>query len=335
MRTVILVVKGVVKISKKGSTIVISIPRRNEKKEILWETQTIPILDLELVVIVGSRARISSGVLLMLSEAGIPVLLHGKMSDSFLMNPYIVKIAETRRRLYNIYENLSWRIAIGKSLIDGKLKGLVNLGRYLAYKDAEKGKDSKYVLEELTNIEKSKNEEVDDVRSVEELRLYEAKWSKRLWEILTTFIPSEYGFTGRDPKSKDPINSTINYTYAIIYSLCTHALIASGLDPYVGIIHSERAGKTSLTYDFSEMFKPIAIHAVIVASRQLRILTDTHGYLTRESLETVTKQLYRLLKKKHRKWKYSARGEIYAKAWELRQNIERGTPFKPFTYEIK
>jgi len=103
----------------------------------------------------------------------------------------------------------------------------------------------------------------------------------------------------------------------------------------VGIIHSERAGKTSLVYDFSEMFKPIAVHAVVATSRMASLSVDKSGYLTKSSLEAVTRQLYKLLKRKHHKWRYTARGEIYAKAWELRRNIEKGTKFEPFIYTIK
>lgn len=333
--SIILVVKGGTKISKKGSTLAVSVPRKNKDGSLIWDTQYIPILDLEILVVVGSRAQISSGTLLMLSEAGVPVLMHGRRGDAFLMNPFNVRIAEIRRRLYSVSEDPSWRVSIGRAFIKGKLLGMTNLARYLVYKEAERGRESKPLLDEIANIEDNVEKEGDKARNVDELRLYEAKWSKRLWEILTKFIPSEYAFSGRDPKSRDSVNSAINYTYAIIYSLCTHALIAAGLDPYIGIIHSERAGKTSLTYDFSEMFKPAAIHAAIVTSRQSKIAIDNSGYLTTDSLEAITRHLYRLLKRKHEKWKYTLRGEIYAKAWELRENIEKGKEFRPFTYRVK
>jgi hypothetical protein len=44
---------------------------------------------------------------------------------------------------------------------------------------------------------------------------------------------------------------------------------------------------------------------------------------------------YRLLKRKHEKRRYTARGEIYAKSWELRENIEKGKKFSPFIYRLK
>jgi len=331
----ILVVKGVARISKRGSTVVVSAPRETDKGDTVWESQTIPLLDLEMLVVVGSRVRISSGVLLMLSEASVPVIVHSRRSSSVLMNPFHVRVADVRRRLYRISEDPAWAASVGMKFVEGKLYGFINLLRYLTYKEVERGKDFKQVLNQLDEVEKLVKDEKNSIKSVDALRIYEAKWSKKLWELVSLFIPSEYGFTGRDPKSRDPVNSAISYSYAVVYGLCTHALIAAGLDPHVGIIHSERAGKTSLVYDFSEMFKPLAVHAVVVASRTTSLSVDGSGYLTKSSLEAVTKQLYKLLKRKHHKWRYTARGEIYAKAWELRQNIEKGTRFEPFVYVVK
>lgn len=336
----IVIVKRGARISKKGSTINIlkPIPTKETKdndRKYQFVTESIPLIDIEMVIIMGSNVRLSSGTLLMLAEANIPVIIHSRQIDITLLTPYNVRIAEVRRRLYRLSENIEWRVHIAKAFIEGKLSSLANVVRYLAYKESEKGKDMKEVLKNIDNINNSWRNELNNVRNVDELRLCEAKWSKKFWELIVTFIPKEYEFTGRDPKSKDPVNSAISYAYAIIYGLCTHALIASGLDPYVEIMHSERAGKTSLTYDFSEMFKPIAVHAVTVASRVSKLTVDKSGYLTKEALETVTRILYKALKRKHKDWNYTVKGEIYAKAWELRQNIEKGTPFKPFIYTLK
>jgi CRISPR-associated protein Cas1 len=331
----ILVVKGFAKISRKGSTIVVSMPRKGSNGEVVWETKSVPLLDLELVVIVGSRVSLSSGVVTSLSEVGVPLLIHSRRADSVLTNPFDVRIAEVRRMLYNLINNPSWRIGIGRAFIEGKVLGMANVVRYFTYKATEKGEDVKWVLEEVSTVETNSLLELRNSRSIEELRLCEAKWSKRLWELLGLYIPKEYEFAGRNPKSKDPVNSAINYVYAVLYSLCTHALIASGLDPYVGIIHTERAGKTSLTYDFSEMFKPIAAHVVSVASRTAKISLDPKGYLNLDSLEVVTRTLYKTLKRKQEKGQRILRECIYAKAWELRQSIETAKKFEPFIYRAK
>lgn len=334
----ILVVKGVAKVSKRGSTIVVSIPdlKQGEQRERVLKTLTVPLLDLELLVIVGSRVRISSGVLLMLSEANIPVLIHSRVANTYLLNPFNVRIAEVRRRLYRIADDPIWRISVGRGFIVGKIKGMINVARYFAYKERERGVDVTHLLDTLTDYSKEFEAGIaTTISTADKLRQIEAIWSKKLWEVLAGFVPRDYGFTGRDPRGRDPINSAINYGYAIIYTLCTHALIAAGLDPYTGIIHTERAGKASLTYDFSEMFKPVIIHATLTTSRTSKLELDKGGYLTKNSIEVLTREIYKCLKRKHREWKYTVRGEIYAKAIELRQNIEKGSKFEPFIYQVK
>lgn len=333
----ILVIKGVARISKRGSTVVISVPSLDkDKQKPQYKTLSVPLLDLELVVIVGSRVGISSGVLLMLSEANVPVLIHSRTANAYLMNPFDVRIAEVRRRLYRAVENPVWRISVGKVFISGKIRGMINVARYFAYKERERGVDVSRLLGILASYSREFEEEISSSAStIDDLRRVEALWSKKLWEMLSGFVPKDYGFSGRNPRSRDPVNSALNYGYAIIYTLCTHALIAAGLDPYAGIIHTERAGRTSLTYDFSEMFKPVAIHATLTASRVSRLDLDKEGYLSKNSLEVLTKEVYRCLKRTRRGWKYSVRGEIYAKAIELRQNIEKGSKFEPFVYQVK
>jgi len=331
----LLVIRGPAKIGKRGSTLVVYSPKVGEKGEVSWERGAFPLLDLELVVVVGRRARISTGAILMLAEANVPLIFHSRRIDSILVSPFAVRIAEARRRLYKLTENMEWRVAIGRSLVEGKLRGMANVARYFTYKEAEKNPEARRRLDAIAEVEKTRREEVKGIRSVEELRVYEARWSKKYWELLSTFIPPHYGFTGRNPRSRDPVNSAISYSYAILYGLCTHALIAAGLDPYAGVMHAERAGRTSLTYDFSEMFKPVAIHAVIVASRTADLKVGRDGYLVKNSLSVVTKALYRNLRRRLPTWRHTVRGYIYRKAWELRANVEKGEKFTPFTYKVK
>jgi len=338
---VILIVKHGAIIRKRGSTLVVSKivkskDSENEEKS-KYETVTVPLIDIEMLVIVGSRVRLSSGVILMLSLAQIPIIVHSRRADSIIYTPFYVRIADVRRRFYKLLENYNWKCAIASAFVRGKIKGMLNIARYFTYKAIEKGNAGKYkeYLDVLKQYDKEVVLELSCVERLEDIRSLESVWSKRLWELIKLFIPKGYEFTGREPKAKDPINSAISFTYAIIYGLCTHALIAAGLDPYAGILHAERAGRTSLTYDFSEMFKPVAIHAVLVSSRIADLNVGRDGYLTSSSLRTVTKILYKTLRRRHRSWRYTVRGEIYAKAWELRQNIEKATKFHPFIYSIK
>jgi len=43
------------------------------------------------------------------------------------------------------------------------------------------------------------------------------------------------------------------------------ALMRAGLDPYAGFMHTDRAGKVSLVYDFVEEFRQQVVDRVVVA----------------------------------------------------------------------
>ena len=106
-------------------------------------------------------------------------------------------------------------------------------------------------------------------------------------------IPEKYEFTGRKPRKGDVINSAIDFLYAILYGIITKAIVINGLDPFYGFIHTLKSGRLSLTYDLSEMFKPIIIHSIIQASRKANLKTFRNSRLLKpKTIETLTKYLY-------------------------------------------
>ena len=148
-------------------------------------------------------------------------------------------------------------------------------------------------------------------------------------------LPDNYNFTGRSPRKGDPINCAVDFTYAVLYGIVTKALVAAGLDPYAGFMHSPRPGKLSLVYDFSELYKPLAIHSVIQASRR-RVIKTYRGSarLTPRSIEVLVSQLYHRLhleseKRYKRKsiWIHPIR-----EAHNFQKALTRKEPYKPYTY---
>lgn len=168
--------------------------------------------------------------------------------------------------------------------------------------------------------------EIDSANNIDELRLKEAELSKIAWEELKKYLPKD--FSGRKPRNEDPINRSIDYLYSLIYALCTHALISVGLDPFYGFMHTNGPGKYALTYDFSEMFKPFAIHVLLTTIRRGTSITlDKKNYLTSFSLTIFTKNFYEMLLKR------KIRAIIYLKANELKKSIVEYKAFNPYVYK--
>lgn len=69
----------------------------------------------------------------------------------------------------------------------------------------------------------------------------------------------------------DPVNALLSLLYTLVAQDCKNALYAAGLDPYIGVLHTERPGRASLALDLMEEFRPIVDRFVlrVINKRQL------------------------------------------------------------------
>lgn len=72
------------------------------------------------------------------------------------------------------------------------------------------------------------------------------------------------GRTGRG--ATDPVNICLNYVYALLQAETLRAVVACGLDPHAGFLHSSNRNKPALVLDLMEEFRaPVADSTVIGA----------------------------------------------------------------------
>lgn len=84
------------------------------------------------------------------------------------------------------------------------------------------------------------------------------------FEVVSSLMPEKYKFDGRSRNpSKDEFNALLNYAYGVLYSKVEKACIIAGLDPYVGIIHTDHYNKKSLVFDLIENYRIWADETVI------------------------------------------------------------------------
>lgn len=73
------------------------------------------------------------------------------------------------------------------------------------------------------------------------------------------------GFPGRVGRGAvDPLNVLLNYTYSMLTGDCIRALIACGLDPHAGFLHSSGRNKPALALDLMEEFRPVVADSVVL-----------------------------------------------------------------------
>ncbi len=72
-------------------------------------------------------------------------------------------------------------------------------------------------------------------------------------------LRATFSFEGRSRRPpRDAVNCLLSFLYALLRHDCVSALSAVGLDPFVGLLHADRAGRESLALDLMEEFRPWA-----------------------------------------------------------------------------
>lgn len=274
------------------------------------------IRDIEAVVIIGSRTKVESGVIALLSRNNIPLSIVSKLGVSILAAPVVTLYSESRRMQYSLSDEE--KVEIMTNILRAKIRGFINI--------------LKYHEKEVSGVN------VDEEFMKSNLSRWEASISRRCWQAMLDLIPGDlleelirkYGFSGRRPRSRDPFNQSVSALYALLYSIATRALLASGLDPTYGLYHKTRYS-VPLTYDYAEMYKPIAVHAVIKVLRKMNRLPklDEDGYLSKESLSSILKEFFSITKAKVRGARITPHRAIYLNAFRLAARIRAN---KSITY---
>jgi CRISPR-associated endonuclease Cas1 len=84
---------------------------------------------------------------------------------------------------------------------------------------------------------------------------------------------SRHWATSRSPrKATDPVNAMLNYAYALAEVECRIACVAVGLDPALGVVHTDIKHRQSLALDLLEAVRPsVELHVLdVLAVRRFR-----------------------------------------------------------------
>lgn len=164
-----------------------------------------------------------------------------------------------RKEQYRISDDGERSTAYAKNMITGKIYNkrwsIERTLRDHAYRvDAEKLKQISNVLYESLN-------RVQEVSVLDELRGVEGKAAEQYFSVFHDLIlnqKEDFSFTGRNRRPPlDPVNALLSFAYTILVGECANALYSVGLDPYVGFMHGDRPGRTSLALDMMEELRPI------------------------------------------------------------------------------
>lgn len=109
--------------------------------------------------------------------------------------------------------------------------------------------------------------------TLDEIRGLEGITAKRHFENLAAALTAA-NFPGRSRRPPtDPVNAVLSFVYALLATRCTGAAEATGLDPYIGFLHTNRPGRPGLALDLMEPFRPL-VDRIVVTMFNKRMVDD-------------------------------------------------------------
>ena len=303
----------------------------------------VPLIHLERVIIQDNGIALSSDVIRVCCEEGIPIhFLSGRGQPvASLYSAGLTGTVLTRRAQLLAYENSKGVIA-AKAMIAGKLENQANLLRYIAKyrKETEPtlyeeltlvALEMRDALHELTHLHA---DHIEDIR--EQLMSVEGRAAQKYWTAIGRIIPSDLCWPGRETHgATDPLNSSLNYGYGILYARIEQALVLAGLDPYGGFLHADRPGKPSLVLDLIEEFRQTIVDRTVIGlvNKRFAIEQDDDARLKETTRHKLAEKLHEriesteMYEKKRQALRFILQSQARHLACFLRGEREQYEPF--------
>ena len=209
-------------------------------------------------IVISNQAMLSTQAIVLALEHNIDIIFLDKFGDP-LGRVWFSKMGSTaliRRKQLEAAE-MPHGLELVFQMIRQKMENQAHFLKKLMH--ARPGKESRFDSA-ITTIEQSLSsltfsaEDIEGVRN--RIMGLEGTAGRAYFQCISNILPEKYQFSGRSRRpAKDPFNAVLNYCYGILYSLVEKACILSGLDPYVGFLHTDNYNKKSLVFDFIEPFR--------------------------------------------------------------------------------
>jgi CRISPR-associated protein Cas1 len=316
-------------LKKKGNRLVISSGDRKEEFSADKVSQ----------VLVLRGSAISTDAMELAAEKDIDIVCLDRRGRPFV-RIYPCRLGGTTLTRRNQLEAYFTRgTTLAKSFIRAKME---NMGLFLKSLAKTRKSDSlRNAGKDILKFSKAVDDlegDIDEVRN--RLLGFEGEGSKIYFAALKEVLPESVysGFRSKRPP-EDVFNAFLSYGYGILYSEVERACIISGLDPYLGFLHTDRYGKPSLVLDLIEEFRQAVVDRCMVTlavrNQMSRECVDEGMYLNergrRLAAEAVMSRLETKLTYRGRKVTFS--DVILKQARELARfvNSEVKT-YKPFVH---
>ena len=183
-----------------------------------------------------------------------------------------------RKEQYRISDNAGRSVAYAKNMIIGKVfnsRWIIEriLRDHAMRVDAQK-------LKHISNALYETLPKIDQISDLDELRGLEGKAAEQYFSVWNDMIlnqKADFIFTTRNRRPPlDNVNALLSFAYTVLAGECANSLASVGLDPYVGFLHGDRPGRTSLALDLMEEFRPVLADRFILTLINTKAIRAAH-----------------------------------------------------------
>lgn len=217
-------------------------------------------------IVISNQAMLSTQAVVLALEHNIDIIFLDKFGDP-LGRVWFSKMGSTaliRRKQLEVAE-MPHGLELVMQMIRQKMENQARFLKKLMH--SRPGKESQFdsaitTIEQSLSSLTSSDEDIEGFRN--RIMGLEGTAGRVYFQCLSTIMPEKYRFEGRSRRpARDPFNAVLNYCYGILYSLVEKACILSGLDPYVGFLHTDNYNKKSLVFDLIEPFRVYGEQTVV------------------------------------------------------------------------
>lgn len=226
--------------------------------EIGEKTSSIPINQIDSILIF-THVNIDTKTIRRCIRAGIPMLWLSKTGKYFgkLISTTHVDIIKQRKQ-FHLGDDDFFRIEMGKRIIEAKIGNqIVVLQRY--------SRHVRHAVDQELGPMKNLLKKIISADSINQIMGYEGMVSKYYFKAISELAPNEFKFQGRSKRPpKDSFNSLISFGYTLLSNEIFTAIEAQGLNPFAGVIHSDKRNHPALVSDLIEEWRPVIIDNLVV-----------------------------------------------------------------------
>lgn len=231
----------------------------------------VPLIQVSQVIVFGNSQITTPALHLLLAEEVEVVLL--SQSGHFLGRLVGPESAHGGRRVAQALcsRDPAFALATAQAIVLGKLHNLrVFLLRYARRLDAP---EVRAAADSMTAL----IARIPRTTAISSLMGVEGQGTALYFGVWKNLLKAPWRFEKRVRRPPtDPVNVLLSLGYTILAQNVQGAVLAAGLDPYVGFLHQLSYNRPSLALDLMEEFRPLIVDSVALRCLNNGILTPEH-----------------------------------------------------------